>query len=88
MNRGWSIERVDWEGLEQALSDCRLMELGAILTTNDQMMVPTRPGVYAICAPPPNAVGPGQNTIFHNLASSFVRGQIRVQHPIKVHGPL
>ena len=87
MNRGWSIERVDWEGLEQTLSDSGSWG-SVILTTNDQMMVPARPGVYAICAPPPNAVGPGPKYGISQPGNAFVRGQIRVQHPIKVPGPL
>ncbi len=74
MNRGWSIERIDWEGLEQALSDSGSWS-SVLLTTNDQLMVPTRPGVYAICAQPPSAVGPDQTTIFHNLASPLYVGR-------------
>ena len=74
MNRGWSIERIDWEGLEQALSDSGSWS-SVLLTTNDKLMVPTRPGVYAICAQPPSAVGPDQTTIFHNLASPLYVGR-------------
>ena len=74
MNKGWSIERVDWEGLEQALSDSGSWN-SVLLTTNDQLMVPPRPGVYAICAPPPSAVGPDQTTLFHNLASPLYVGR-------------
>ena len=74
MNRGWSIEKVDWEHLEQALRDARSWS-SVILTTTDELMVPARPGVYAICAPPPNAVGPDQTTMFHNLASPLYVGR-------------
>lgn len=74
MNKGWSIERVDWESLESALSDSGSWN-SVLLTTNDQLMVPPRPGVYAICAPPPNAVGPDPTTLFHNLASPLYVGR-------------
>ena len=53
-----------------------------------EMMVPARPGVYAICAQPPNAVGPDQSTIFHNLASPLYVGRSESSNSNKVYGTL
>lgn len=74
MNRGWSLERGDWKGLEKTLKGTDIWR-SVLLTPNDQVMVPARPGVYAICAPPPNAVGPNRNTVFHSLASPIYIGK-------------
>ena len=74
LNRGWSIERIDWEGLEEALSASGSWN-SVLLTTTDRLMVPARPGVYAICAQPPNAVGQERTTIFHSLASPLYVGR-------------
>lgn len=74
VNRGWSIERDDWDSLVQALGDSGSWK-SVLLTTNDHLMVPARPGVYAICAPPPNAVGLSGTTVFHNLASPLYVGR-------------
>lgn len=74
MNRGWSIERDDWDSLVQALSNSEAWT-SVFLTPNDQSMVPALPGVYAICAPPPNADGSDQTTMFHKLASPLYVGR-------------
>ena len=74
MNRGWSIERLEWDSLEESLSSSGAWN-SVLLTTNDQLMVPTRPGVYAICAQPPNVVGQNQTTMFHSLASPLYVGR-------------
>ena len=74
MNRGWSIDRSDWKGLEEALKGKKNWS-SVLLTPNEQVMVPTRPGVYAICAPPPNATGQDRSTVFHSLASPLYIGK-------------
>lgn len=74
MRMGWSIEQGDWEGLEKTLKGSDFWR-SVLLTPNEQVMVPARPGVYAICAPPPNAAGPKGDTVFHNLASPLYIGK-------------
>ena len=68
VEKGWSIRYEDWESLDQAMQTATLWK-SALLTSNDQSLIPERPGVYAICARPPNVVGPGPITMFHSLAS-------------------
>ena len=74
MNRGWSIERLEWDSLEESLNSSGAWN-SVLLTTNEQLMVPTRPGVYAICAQPPYAVGQNQATMFRSLASPLYVGR-------------
>lgn len=74
INKGWSIKRVDWDGLVQTLRGTESWR-SVLLTPIDQLMVPNRPGVYAICAPPPIAVGPDRGAIFHSLASPLYIGR-------------
>ena len=74
MNWGWSIERMDWDSLEEALNASGSWK-SVLLTTTDQLMVPARPGVYAICAQPPNATGQDQTTMFPSLASPLYVGR-------------
>ena len=74
MNRGWSIERLEWDRLGESLNSSGAWN-SVLLTTNDQLMVPSRPGVYAICAQPPNAVRQNQTTMFHSLASPLYVGR-------------
>ena len=74
MHRGWSIDEDDWEGLKGALETSPNWN-SVLLTTNDQTMVPAKPGVYAICAQPPNAIASAGNTLFHNLASPLYIGR-------------
>lgn len=74
MRKGWSIESRDWEQLTRALEDAGSWQ-SVLLTPNDETMVPTRPGVYAICAKPPNALGAGDSTVFHSLASPLYVGK-------------
>ena len=67
MLKGWSINSEDWYALEQALpSDFTWKSV--LLTPTDQSMVPESPGVYAICAPPPNATIPDKKTMFNHLS--------------------
>ena len=74
MRKGWSIDRVDWEALEQVLPQSGNWN-SVLLTKNDQSAVPERPGVYAICAKPPNATGNDHRTVFHSLASPLYIGK-------------
>ena len=74
MNKGWSIERIDWDRLEESLSSSGAWS-SVLLTPNDQLMVPARPGVYAICAQPPIAVAQDQSTLFRNLTSPLYVGR-------------
>ena len=74
VEKGWSIRYEDWESLDQAMQTATLWK-SALLTSNDQSLIPERPGVYAICARPPNVVGPGPITMFHSLASPLYVGR-------------
>lgn len=74
MDKGWSINREDWEALEQALLR-RETWSSVLLTQNDESLVPERPGVYAICARPPNAIGQNRKTLFHCLATPLYIGR-------------
>ena len=74
MNKGWSINTEEWEALGQVLHGSEAWNF-VLLTPNDQVMVPEGPGVYAICAPPPNATGSDQSTMFHSLASPLYIGR-------------
>ena len=74
MNRGWSLDHRDWEALKQALPQPETWN-SVLLAKNDQSMVPEVPGVYAICAKPPNATGPDRSTMFHSLASPLYIGR-------------
>ena len=74
MDRGWSINPEDWVALEKALSWTENWH-SVLLTPNDRDMVPESPGVYAICAPPPNAIGEDSSTMFHSLASPLYVGR-------------
>ena len=74
MNRGWSIDQGDWNGLGEALKGTESWRF-VLLTPNDREMVPAKPGVYAICAPPPIAVGKGRSSIFHSLGTPIYVGK-------------
>lgn len=74
MNNGWSIDIEDWRDLEQVIRNSETWGY-VLLTPNDQAMVPEGPGVYAICAPPPNATDPNRSTVFHSLASPLYIGR-------------
>lgn len=74
MDNGWSINPEDWRYLEQVILNYETWA-SVLLTPNDQSMVPEGPGVYAICAPPPNAVGQDGGTMFHSLASPLYIGR-------------
>lgn len=74
MDKGWSINTEDWEALGQVLHGSETWN-SVLLTPNDQVLVPESPGVYAICAPPPNAAGSDRNTMFHSLASPLYIGR-------------
>ena len=47
MDKGWSINREDWEALKRALPTSNQWN-SVLLTTNDETLVPAKPGVYAI----------------------------------------
>ena len=68
MDRGWSIESCDWEALERVLPSTEAWN-SALLTMNDQALVPEGPGVYAICAPPPTVTRQDNSTLFDRLVS-------------------
>lgn len=74
MDRGWSIKPEDWKALEQILSVLQGWQQ-VLLTPNDQVVVPATPGVYAICAQPPNAVGSPTHSIFHHMATPLYIGR-------------
>lgn len=74
MNKGWSIDRNAWASLCEQLDGFDNWH-SVSLTPNDRAMVPAKPGVYAICAPPPNAVGPNRSTMFHSLSSPLYIGR-------------
>ena len=74
MNKGWSINHLDWKALTQALP-MESIWTSVLLTPNDQSMVPERPGVYAICVRPPNATESDQRTMFQSLASPLYVGR-------------
>lgn len=74
MNKGWSINPKDWETLDQVFPISGTWR-SVLLTLSEEAMVPENPGVYAICAPPPNATGPNQSTMFHSLASPIYIGR-------------
>ena len=73
MDNGWSINPEDWKSLDQVIRNYKTWT-SVLLTPNDQSVVPAGPGVYAICAPPPNAGGQGGGTMFHSLASPLYIG--------------
>ena len=74
IDKGWSINRSDWESLEQALP--RSMAWGRVLLTrNDESVVPARPGVYAICAAPPGTMEHDVQSVFQNLAAPLYIGK-------------
>ena len=74
MDKGWSINPEDWEALDQVLRRSETWN-SVLLTPNDQSIVPEGPGVYAICAPPPNTTGLDRSTMFHSLASPLYIGR-------------
>ena len=74
MDKGWSINPEDWEALDRVLRRSETWNF-VLLTPNDQSMVPEGPGVYAICAPPPNTTGLNRSTMFHSLASPLYIGR-------------
>lgn len=74
IDKGWSIDKADWEALEQALPRTVVWR-DVLLTRNDESGVPARPGVYAICARPPNATGQGVHNIFQNLMTPLYIGR-------------
>ena len=74
MDKGWSINGDDWEALERTLPSTETWNL-ALLTTNDQALVPEGPGVYAICAPPPTANRQDRSTLFDRLATPLYIGR-------------
>lgn len=74
MNRGWSIDQRDWKGLGEALEGTESWR-SVLLTPNDREMVPAKPGVYAICAPPPIAVGKVRSSIFRSLGTPLYIGK-------------
>ena len=74
IDKGWSIDRVDWEALEQALPRTVVWR-DVLLTRNDESGVPARPGVYAICARPPNATEQYARTLFQSLMTPLYIGR-------------
>ena len=74
MDRGWSIKPEDWKALDQILPAMQRWQQ-VLLTPNDQSVVPATPGVYAICAQPPNAVGPSVHSMFHHVTSPIYIGR-------------
>ena len=74
MDRGWSIESCDWEALERVLPSTEAWN-SALLTMNDQALVPEGPGVYAICAPPPTVTRQDNSTLFDRLVSPLYIGR-------------
>lgn len=74
MDKGWSIDPKDWGALDQVLPRSGTWRY-VLLTPSDEPMVPETPGIYAICAPPPNATGPNKNTMFHSLATPIYIGR-------------
>lgn len=74
MMKGWSIDPDDWDVLEKVIPSS-LAWKSVILTPIDQNMVPESPGVYAICAPPPNATIPNLNSVYNNLSIPIYIGR-------------
>ena len=74
IEKGWSIRYEDWESLAQAMQTANFWK-SALLTPNDQLLIPEKPGVYAICARPPMAGSRDQSTMFHRLASPIYIGR-------------
>lgn len=74
MDKGWSIIREDWEALEQAVPPGEQWN-EVLLTLNDQAVVPARPGVYAICAPPPITASLNRGAFFFSLWSPLYIGR-------------
>ena len=74
MDKGWSIDKEDWQALEKALLKAKIWK-SVLLTTNDQSLVPETSGVYAICARPPIATKQERKTFFHCLASPLYIGR-------------
>lgn len=74
IDKGWSIDRDDWEALEQALPGAVVWR-EVLLTRNDETGVPARPGVYAICAQPPNTTEPQVHAMFQRLMTPLYIGR-------------
>ena len=74
IDKGWSIDSGDWEALEQALPRTSVWR-EVLLTRNDESGVPARPGVYAICAQPPNATVRYARPLFQSLMTPLYIGQ-------------
>lgn len=74
MRKGWSIDPDDWRSLAQALEPASTWSV-VMLTPNEREMVPERPGVYAICAPPPIDRPTTSRTMFSSLASPIYVGR-------------
>ena len=74
MRKGWSIDSTDWRSLDQALQSTSAWH-SVLLTPNEQEMVPDRPGIYAICAPPPIHDETTDHAMFSSLASPIYIGR-------------
>ena len=74
MERGWSINSADWAELQAAVPSSRSWH-SVLLTRAEGLMVPPRPGVYAICVPPPNATDGGADTVFKHLSTPLYIGR-------------
>lgn len=74
MDKGWSINHKDWEALQQALYRGNSWN-SVLLTPNDQSVVPEKPGVYAICAQPPDIPESDQRSMLQSLASPLYIGR-------------
>lgn len=74
IDKGWSIDRADWEALEQALPGTVAWH-EVLLTRNDEAGVPARPGVYAICAQPANATEHYARPLFQSLMTPLYIGR-------------
>ncbi len=74
MRYGWSINCEEWRQLSDALSQVGPWR-NVLLTPNDQDMVPTTPGIYAICAAPPFSLEYENESVVAHLATPLYIGK-------------
>lgn len=74
MRKGWSIDLGEWQRLAELIGQ-RTRWQSVTLTTNDQHMVPTMPGVYAICARPTVGITTSDTASFGQLACPIYIGK-------------
>lgn len=74
MNKGWSLNEVDWGRLKGVL-DSRGSWTRVLLTKTDESLVPEQPGVYALCARPPIHVENKVESIFNSLIAPLYVGR-------------